>query len=168
MKDFTHIDADGKVRMVDVTDKQVTARKAIAGGVITMNPQTLAAILDDTIKKGNVLETSRIAGVMAAKQTSALIPMCHPLQITHAAVDFFPEPASGTLRIEASVRVPDRTGVEMEALTAVAVAALTVYDMCKSVDRGMLISDICLLEKDGGKSGRYVRKFHTENAERIK
>ena len=164
--DFTHIDAEGKVRMVDVTDKAVTSREATAGGTIAMNPQTLTAILDASIKKGNVLETARIAGILAAKQTSSLIPMCHPLQITHAAIDFFPDRPAGTIRIEASVRVPGKTGVEMEALAAVTIAALTIYDMCKSVDRGMQISDICLQEKKGGKSGHYVRNSQTEKIER--
>ena len=157
MEKFTHIDDQGRVRMVDVTDKDRTLRCALARGVVFMKPDTLTRILDQTVKKGNVLETARIAGVMGAKKTSDLVPMCHPLNITHISVDFFPDKASHSIRIEAGVRILDRTGVEMEALTAVSVAALTIYDMCKSYDREMVISDICLIEKSGGKSGAYVR-----------
>ena len=117
-----------------------------------MNSETFERIFAQQIKKGNVLETARIAGIMAAKKTSELIPMCHPLNITHAAVDFIPERNSSKIQITASVKIFSQTGVEMEELTAVSVAALTIYDMCKSYDRGMIISDICLLEKTGGKS----------------
>ncbi|MCJ8502336.1 cyclic pyranopterin monophosphate synthase MoaC [Desulfatitalea alkaliphila] len=154
---FTHIDARGRVRMVDVTTKSRTERMARAQAVVTMRPETFALVRDQAVEKGNVLETARIAGVMAAKQTAALIPMCHPLNLTHVKLDFFPQDDGRTLRIEAVARVADRTGVEMEALTAAAVAALTVYDMCKSYDRGMSISDIRLLEKSGGKSGHWTR-----------
>ena len=157
MKEFTHIDKDGRVRMVDVTDKKATLRVAVAQGVVTMKKTTFEKIQNQTIKKGNVLETARISGIMAAKKTSELIPMCHPLNITHVKVDFFPDNATNSIRIEASVRTVDQTGVEMEALTAVSVAALTIYDMCKSYDREMTISDIYLLEKSGGKSGTFVR-----------
>ena len=157
MKEFTHIDKDGRVRMVDVTDKEPTSRIAVAQGVVAMNQTTFEKIQNQTIKKGNVLETARISGVMAAKKTSELIPMCHPLNITHVKVDFFPDNATSSIRIESSVRTVDQTGVEMEALTAVSVAALTIYDMCKSYDRKMNISDIYLLEKSGGKSGTFVR-----------
>ena len=157
MKEFTHIDKEGRVRMVDVTDKEPTSRVAVAQGVVTMNQTTFEKIHNQTIKKGNVLETARISGVMAAKKTSELIPMCHPLNITHVKVDFFPDNATSSIRIESSVRTVDQTGVEMEALTAVSVAALTIYDMCKSYDREMNISDIYLLEKSGGKSGTFVR-----------
>jgi cyclic pyranopterin phosphate synthase len=156
MNSFSHIDSEGRVRMVDVTEKPPTFRESKAQGTITMNPETLNLILDQRIKKGNVLETARIAGIMAAKKTSELIPMCHPLAITHAHVDFFTDPEQGRIRIEASVRLFGQTGVEMEALTAVAVAALTIYDMCKSQDREMRILDIHLLEKSGGKSGTYI------------
>ncbi|MEW5908927.1 MAG: cyclic pyranopterin monophosphate synthase MoaC [Thermodesulfobacteriota bacterium] len=158
MNSFSHIDSEGRVRMVDVTEKAPTLRESKAGGTISMNPETLNLILDHRIKKGNVLETARIAGIMAAKKTSELIPMCHPLNITHIHVDFFPDPEQGKIRIEAGVRLFGQTGVEMEALTAVSVAALTIYDMCKSQDRGMRISDIHLMEKSGGKSGTYIRK----------
>jgi cyclic pyranopterin phosphate synthase len=143
--------------MVDVTEKKVTSRTAIAQGTVFMNPATLKKIQNQTVKKGNVLETARIAGVMAAKKTSELIPMCHPLNITHLQVDFFPDNNNSAIRIHATARIVGQTGVEMEALTAVSVAALTVYDMCKSHDREMRISDIWLLEKSGGKSGAFVR-----------
>jgi cyclic pyranopterin phosphate synthase len=157
MKEFTHIDKDGHVRMVDVTDKKATLRVAVAQGVVTMKKITFEKIENQTIKKGNVLETARISGIMAAKKTSELIPMCHPLNITHVKVDFSPDNATNSIRIEALVRTVDQTGVEMEALTAVSVAALTIYDMCKSYDREMTISNIYLLKKSGGKSGTFVR-----------
>jgi cyclic pyranopterin phosphate synthase len=144
--------------MVDVSGKDATLREALAGGGVTMNPETLDKIQDGKMKKGNVLETARIAGVMAAKKTTELIPMCHPLNLTHVEVNFFPDKKANSIRIEARVRLVGKTGVEMEALTAVSVAALTIYDMCKSQDREMIISDICLLEKSGGKSGRYSRR----------
>ena len=156
MKKLTHIDERGSVKMVDVTDKDVTDRKAIASGKIEMKPETLHLITGENIPKGNVLETARIAGIMAAKRTSDLIPMCHPLGITGVELSFETENTSITAR--ATVRVPDRTGVEMEALTAVSVALLTIYDMCKAVDRNMVISEICILQKSGGRSGTYVRK----------
>ncbi len=157
MEEFTHIDKEGRVRMVDVTEKKPTLRVAVARGVVSMNPETYEKILSQSVKKGNVLETARIAGIMAAKRTSELIPMCHPLNITHIAIDFFPDKAQNSIRIQAAVRAIDQTGVEMEALTAVSVAGLTIYDMCKSYDRAMTISDICLLEKSGGKSGLFVK-----------
>ena len=157
MSKFTHIDEQGHVRMVDVSGKEPTLRVAVAQGVVSMSQETFEKILDQTVKKGNVLETARIAGIMAAKKTSELIPMCHPLNINHIAVDFFPDKSKNSIRIEAAVRAIDQTGVEMEALTAVSLAALTLYDMCKSYDRTMTISDICLLEKSGGKSGLFVR-----------
>jgi len=157
MPSFTHIDEKGSVRMVDVTEKEPTDRKAVAQGIISMNPSTFRMIKNRKVKKGNVLETARIAGIMAAKKTSDLIPMCHPLNLTHVAVDFYPDESANTIRIEASVRLFGRTGVEMEALTAVSVAALTIYDMCKSYDRGMTISEINLVEKQGGKSGKFAR-----------
>jgi cyclic pyranopterin phosphate synthase len=158
MTNFTHIDKEGRVRMVDVTEKKSTLRIAVAQGIVSMNSDTLEKIMSQTITKGNVLETARIAGIMAAKKTSGLIPMCHPLNITHIAIDFFPDKTKNIIRIEATVRIIDQTGVEMEALTAVSIAGLTIYDMCKSYDREMIISDICLLEKTGGKSGVFVRK----------
>ena len=158
MSKFTHIDKQGNVRMVDVTEKEPTLRVAVAQGVVSMNPNTFDKIMNQTIQKGNVLETARIAGILAAKKTSELIPMCHPLNIKHIAIDFFPDKTTNTIRIEGAVRIVDQTGVEMEALTAVSVAGLTIYDMCKSYDRKMTISNICLIEKSGGKSGLFMRK----------
>ncbi len=158
MTDFTHLDKEGRVRMVDVGDKEKTKRIAVAEGKISMEPDTLAMIMDAKVKKGNVLETARIAGVMAAKKTSDLIPMCHPINITHARVDFGFDTKNFCIDIEAEVSLTEKTGVEMEALTAVSVAALTIYDMCKSYDRAMRISDIRLKSKSGGKSGTYTAK----------
>jgi cyclic pyranopterin phosphate synthase len=158
MSSFTHIDAEGRVRMVDVTAKKPTARIAVADGAIHMSAETLDLIRSHKVKKGNVLETARIAGVMAAKKTADLIPMCHPLNITHIQVDFSPDTAASCIRIEATVRALDQTGVEMEAITAVSIAALTIYDMCKSHDKEMTITNIRLLKKSGGKSGTYNRK----------
>ena len=152
---LTHIDPQGHVKMVDVTDKAVTDREATASGKISMRPETLRLIAGGQVPKGNVLETARIAGAMAAKRASDLIPMCHPLGIT--GIDLRFEIENAGIAATASVRVPGRTGVEMEALTAVSVALLTIYDMCKAVDRGMVIGEICLLRKSGGQSGTYVR-----------
>ena len=156
MTEFTHLDKDGRVRMVDVGEKAETHRKAVAGGRISMEADTLARIMDEKVKKGNVLEAARIAGVMAAKKTSDLIPMCHPLNITHARIDFSFDTGAHAVDIEAEVSLTGRTGVEMEALTAVSVAALTIYDMCKSYDKAMRISDIRLKFKSGGKSGIFT------------
>ncbi len=157
MENLTHLDRQGRVRMVDVTAKPQTGRSALAQGWVTMTPATLQMIRQQGLKKGNVLETARIAGILAAKKTADLIPMCHPLNITHCQIDFFPDEPGSRIRIEASVRIVGQTGVEMEALTAVALAALTIYDMCKAVDREMTISDICVLKKSGGKSGDFER-----------
>jgi cyclic pyranopterin monophosphate synthase len=158
MTEFTHLDKDGRVRMVDVGDKEKTRRIAVAAGQILMEPGTLSMIMDEKVKKGNVLETARIAGVMAAKKTSDFIPMCHPINITHAQVDFSFDTKNHCINIKAQVSLIEKTGVEMEALTAVSVAALTIYDMCKSYDRAMIISDIRLESKSGGKSGTYIAK----------
>ncbi len=158
MATFTHIDEEGRVRMVDVSDKEPTMRIAKAQAVVFMNPETFEKICSRTVKKGNVLETARIAGVMGAKRTADLIPMCHPLNLTHVQIDFFPDPEAFSIRIEAVAKIIDQTGVEMEALTAASVAALTIYDMCKAYDKGMTISDIVLLEKSGGKSGSFKRQ----------
>ncbi|MGM0453830.1 MAG: cyclic pyranopterin monophosphate synthase MoaC [Thermodesulfobacteriota bacterium] len=157
MTDFTHLDEEGRVRMVDVGEKPVTDRRAVARGQIAMTAETFEKISRGETRKANVLETARVAAIMAAKQTASLIPMCHPIQIRQVKVEFFPDPETHTIRIEATVFAEDRTGVEMEAMTAASVAALTIYDMCKSHDRAMVISDICLLEKSGGKSGVYTR-----------
>lgn len=158
MSAFTHLDAEGRVRMVDVTGKEASDRTAVAHGFVKMRAETLAKIVQQKVKKGNVLETARIAGVMAAKRTAELIPMCHPLNLTHVRVDFHPDNNLVGIQIEAEARLVGRTGVEMEALTAVSVAALTIYDMCKSYDRLMMITDICLAEKTGGKSGTFRRQ----------
>ena len=158
MEKLTHIDEQGRVRMVDVSHKAVTDRQALAQAKVSMARETFELIREGKVKKGGVLETARIAGVMAAKRTAELIPMCHPLSLTHVRIDFFPDAASHTIRIEALARVVDQTGVEMEALTAASVAALTIYDMCKAYDRDMVISELLLLEKRGGKSGTYKRR----------
>ena len=156
MSDLTHFDASGASRMVDVSAKPETQRSARASGLVRMAAATAALIRDRALAKGDVFEVARLAGIMAAKRTGDLIPLCHPLPITSAAVDFAFE-GDDLLRIEATVRVFGRTGVEMEALTAVSVAALTVYDMCKAVDRTMTIESIRLEEKSGGKSGTFRR-----------
>lgn len=148
---LSHFDPAGKARMVDVTGKADTARVAIARGRITMEPDTLALILAGKMGKGDVLGVAQVAGIMGAKQTAALIPMCHPLPITGVTLRF--EPAERAINIEATVKTAGKTGVEMEALTAVTVAALTIYDMCKAVDRAMHIEDVRLVHKSGGKSG---------------
>jgi len=157
MSAFTHLDEHGNVRMVDVTEKKPTLRCAVAQGVVTMNPQTFQRLQNQKVKKGNVLETARIAGIMGCKKTPELIPMCHPIKVTHVQIDFFPDSKKCAIEVKAIVRAIDQTGVEMEALTAVSAAALTIYDMCKSYDREMMISDIWLLEKSGGKSGTFKR-----------
>jgi cyclic pyranopterin monophosphate synthase len=153
---LSHVDARGKARMVDVGDKAVTTRRAVARGEITMSAAARRLIRAGAIAKGDPLQTARLAGIMAAKQTAALIPLCHPLPLTHVSVDLTATRAG--YRIEASVSTKGQTGVEMEALTAVAVTALTVYDMVKAVDKAMVIGDICLVEKVGGKSGTYRRR----------
>src|SRR5262250_3924444 len=154
---LTHLDAQGRARMVDVSAKAVTERVAVATATLRMQPATLRRIRSGSIAKGEVLAVARVAGVMAAKRTADLIPLCHPLPVEVAAVDFTPR-AGGKLEITATVKVTGKTGVEMEALAAVSAAALTVYDMCKAVDRGMAITDVCLLEKRGGRSGTWRRR----------
>jgi cyclic pyranopterin phosphate synthase len=153
---LTHLDAQGRARMVDVGEKPVTERTAIATATLRLQPATLRLIRRGGIAKGEVLAVARIAGLMAAKRTAELIPLCHPLPVEVATIDFAPG-TRGVLRITAAVKVTGKTGVEMEALTAVTVAALTVYDMCKAVDRGMTITDVGLVEKRGGRSGTWVR-----------
>ncbi len=156
MTELTHFDESGASRMVDVTEKDVTLRTARASGSVRLEPSTLALVVDRRMAKGDVLEVARIAGIMAAKRTGELIPLCHPLGLDSIELAIVPvEP--DVIRIEANVKVHGRTGVEMEALTAVSVAALTVYDMCKSVDRGMVITQIQLEEKTGGRRGVYRR-----------
>lgn len=153
MGKLTHLDDKGQAHMVDVSAKDITERTATAAATVTMKPETLALILDGTVAKGDAIATARLAGIMAAKRTSDLIPLCHPLAITKVTVDLTPDPARNAIDITATCKVSGKTGVEMEALTAASVAALTIYDMCKAVDRGMVISDIRLLHKAGGKSG---------------
>ena len=153
---LTHIDATGAAHMVDVGDKAVTTRTAIAEGAVTMKPETLALILSGQAKKGDVLATARIAGIMAAKKTHELIPLCHPLLLTKVTVDLEPDESLPGIRVRALARVSGQTGVEMEALTAASVACLTIYDMAKAVDRGMIIGSVRLLEKSGGKSGDWT------------
>ena len=152
---LSHVDDRGRVRMVDVGDKAVTTREAVARGTVKMSSTARRLVQSGQIKKGDPLQAARLAGIMAAKRTSELIPLCHPLPLTHVGIDITPIP--GGFAIEGRARTAGQTGVEMEALTAVAVAALTVYDMVKAVDKAMVIGDICLIEKRGGKSGDYVR-----------
>ena len=156
MSQLTHFDAQGQAHMVDVAAKAATHRIAIAEGRITMQPATLALIESGTAKKGDVLGIARIAGIMAAKKTSELIPLCHPLVLTKVAIDFELLPESSAVRCIARTETTGQTGVEMEALTAVQIALLTIYDMCKAVDKGMVIARVRLLEKKGGKSGDWV------------
>lgn len=160
MSDLTHFDEAGASRMVDVGEKTVTLRRARAGAVVRMRPETLRTIRDRGIAKGDVFEVARLAGIMAAKRTADLIPLCHPLGLDRVSIDFLLGDETSTeatcVSIEAETAVHAKTGVEMEALTAATVAALTIYDMCKSIDRGMSIERVRLLEKQGGKSGHYV------------
>jgi cyclic pyranopterin phosphate synthase len=156
MTELTHFDDTGASRMVDVSGKEITLRMARAGGWVRMDPATLNLIVDRRLSKGDVLEVARLAGIMAAKRTGELIPLCHPLGLDSVEVTLWPAPPDA-LRIEATVKIHGRTGVEMEALTAVSVAALTVYDMCKAVDRGMVITQIQLEEKAGGRRGHFWR-----------
>ncbi len=155
MAELTHFDAKGDAHMVDVSDKAVTARVATAAGYIKIAPQTLDLIVNNLAKKGDVLGVARLAGIMAAKKTSDLIPLCHPLPITKVALDLVADPDLPGVRVTATVKTTGQTGIEMEALTAVSVACLTVYDMVKAVQKDMVIGDIRLILKDGGKSGRY-------------
>ncbi len=153
MSKLSHLDEQGQARMVDVGAKPDTPREAVAAGRVVMQPETLALIQSGGIPKGDVLSTARLAGIMAAKRTPDLIPLCHPLPLTHIAVEFAIHPDEGTIEITATVRTTGKTGVEMEALTAVAVAGLTIYDMCKAVDRAMRLEAVRLRRKSGGKSG---------------
>ncbi len=155
MSGLTHIDSQGNAVMVDVGDKAVTDRIAVAGGHVRMSPETLDIVTENRAKKGDVLAVAQLAGIMAAKKTADLIPLCHPLALSKVTVTLTPV-APDTVQIEAEVKVSGKTGVEMEALTAVSVAALTVYDMLKATDRAMQISDIRLIRKEGGKSGAYT------------
>ncbi|HDL85232.1 MAG TPA: cyclic pyranopterin monophosphate synthase MoaC [Candidatus Acetothermia bacterium] len=155
---LTHVDSEGRIRMVDVSEKPETARVAVARGRITMSPSTCAMIAQGKVAKGNVLTTAQVAGIIAAKRTRELIPLCHPIPLTDVEVRFSVHPDAGTIDIEATAKCVGRTGVEMEALTAVSVAALTIYDMAKAVERTMQIGQIRLVRKSGGKSGTFVRQ----------
>lgn len=161
MAKLSHIDARGRARMVDVSDKPATQREAVARGTVLMKSETLRLIEVGGMPKGDVFAAARIAGIMAAKKTPDLIPLCHPLMLTSVTVDFKMSRRPASVLIEARVKTTGSTGVEMEALTAVSAAALTLYDMCKAVDRGMVISDVMLVEKRGGKSGTFKRKKST-------
>lgn len=157
MPELTHFDDQGAARMVDVSGKEETVREAVAEGRVCMLPETLALILDQKVAKGDVFGVARVAGIMAAKKTADLIPLCHPLSLSSVDIAFEPDKAASRVLIRAIVRTTGRTGVEMEALTAVAAAGLTIYDMCKAVDRAMTMSDIRLMKKTGGKSGTFER-----------
>jgi cyclic pyranopterin phosphate synthase len=156
MSELSHLDSEGQARMVDVGGKAVTERTAVARGSVVMKPETLRLIKEGNMKKGDVLGTARVAGIMAAKRTWELIPLCHPLQIDKVSVDFEIDEDNSKIDIEAMVKCHGKTGVEMEALTAVSVAALTIYDMAKAVERTMRITDIHLVRKEGGKSGLFI------------
>jgi cyclic pyranopterin monophosphate synthase len=155
--ELTHLDSQGRLRMVDVSEKSATWREARAEALVSLSATTLQRISIVDIPKGNVYEAARLAGIMAAKKTWELIPLCHPLQLTGIEVDFFPDPANSLIRITSRVKTNDRTGVEMEALVAVTHAALTLYDMCKAIDREMVIREARLMFKSGGKSGTFER-----------
>jgi cyclic pyranopterin monophosphate synthase len=158
LRRLTHLDRRGRARMVDVSAKAVTAREAVARGEVTMRPETLAALGAGAVAKGDALAVAKLAGIMAAKRTADLIPLCHPLPLSHVDVTLVPRPADGRVTIEARVRVEARTGVEMEALTAVAVAGLALYDMLKAIDREMTIGAVRLVRKAGGRSGTFTRR----------
>jgi cyclic pyranopterin phosphate synthase len=158
LPDLTHLDAEGRARMVDVSAKDETDRVAVAGARVVMRPETLERIRSGGVAKGDVLAVARLAGIMAAKRTAELIPLCHPLALTSVEIDLACRPEKAAVEITAACRVRGRTGVEMEALTAASVAALTIYDMCKAIDRGMVVTDLRLLKKSGGKSGEWEAK----------
>ena len=153
---LTHLDEEGRLQMVDVGGKDQTARLARVRGEIRMEPETARLIADNKVKKGSVLEAARLAGIMAAKRTGDLIPLCHPLNLTSVSIDF--AVGEDRVEVEAEARINDRTGVEMEALVAASMALLTIYDMCKGIDRGMVISEVRLMEKRGGRNGKWVRE----------
>lgn len=156
MKEWTHFDAQGNAHMVDISDKAVTKRVAVAQGQIVLNQTAYDGVVQGSMRKGDVLGVARVAGIMAAKRTSELIPMCHPLFLSKVSIDFETDAASCTITVKATAQTEGKTGVEMEALTAVQICLLTIYDMCKAVDRGMVMQQVCLLEKDGGASGHFV------------
>ena len=158
MTKLTHFDKKGRAKMVDVSEKKETMREAVVRGSIFMNPKTFKSIMSGKIGKGDVLAVAKVAGIMAAKKTSEIIPMCHPLNLSHVEINFYPSEKESRIDIEAMVKIKARTGVEMEGFVAVATAGLTIYDMCKAIDRGMVLSNIHLVKKIGGKSGTYIAK----------
>jgi cyclic pyranopterin phosphate synthase len=158
MSELTHFNAAGRARMVDVSAKEQTLRTATAGGTVLLSEETFRLVMAGQMKKGDVLSVAQVAGIMAAKRNSELIPMCHPIMLTGVDIDFLPDEAAHSIGIRATVRCKGETGVEMEALTAVSVAALTIYDMCKAVQKDIVIDNIRLLKKSGGKSGDYIRE----------
>ena len=156
MPKLTHFDKSGRAKMVDVSEKRETLREAVVRGSIFMNPKTFKNILSGKMAKGDVFAVAKVAGVMAAKKTSEIIPLCHPLNLSHVEISFYPFEKESRIDIEARVKIKARTGIEMEGFVALATAGLTVYDMCKAIDRGMVISDIHLVKKTGGKSGTFI------------
>ena len=164
MAKLTHFDKKGRARMVDVSKKKETLREAVVRGSIFMNPKTFKSIRSGRIAKGDVLAVAKVAGIMAAKRTSEIIPMCHPLNLSHVEISFHPFEKESRIDIEATVRIKAQTGVEMEGFVAVATAGLTIYDMCKAIDRGMVLSNIHLVKKTGGKSGTYSAKRKAHSA----
>ncbi len=164
MSRLSHFDDKGRAKMVDVSPKSETIREAVVHGAISMKPETFKAMVSGQVSKGDVFAVAKVAGIMAAKKTSDLIPMCHPINVSHVEINFFPISDQSRIDIEAKVRTKAKTGVEMEGFVAVAAAGLTIYDMCKAIDRGMVISDIRLVKKTGGKSGTYVAKRITRRA----
>ena len=155
MRKLTHFDKQGRAKMVDVSQKAETVREAIVRGSISMKPATFKAILSGKVSKGDVFAVARVAGIMAAKRTADILPMCHPLNLSHVEVEFFPHDKESRIDVEARVKIKAQTGVEMEGFVAVAASTLTIYDMCKAIDRGMVVSNIHLVKKSGGKSGTY-------------
>jgi cyclic pyranopterin phosphate synthase len=158
MPKLTHFDKKGRAKMVDVSKKKETLREAVVRGSVFMNPKTFNSIISGKIAKGDVLAVAKVAGIMAAKKTSEIIPMCHPLNLSHVEINFYPSEKESRIDVEAKVRIKAQTGVEMEGFVAMATAGLTIYDMCKAIDRGMVLSNIHLVKKTGGKSGTYEAK----------
>ncbi len=158
MPKLTHFDKKGRAKMVDVSKKKETLREAVVRGSVFMNPNTYKSIMSGKIAKGDVLAVAKVAGIMAAKKTSEIIPMCHPLNLSHVEINFYPYGKRNQIDIEARVKIKAQTGVEMEGFLAVAAAGLTIYDMCKAIDRGIVLSNIHLVKKSGGKSGKYIAK----------
>jgi len=165
MAKLTHFDKMGRAKMVDVSKKRETLREAVVRGSVFMNPRTFKRIMSGKIAKGDVLAVAKVAGIMAAKRTSEIIPMCHPLNLSHIEINFHPLEKESRIDVEGKVRIKGQTGVEMEGFVAVAAAGLTIYDMCKAIDRGMVFSNIHLVKKTGGKSGTYIVKREAQSAE---